>query len=958
MHSPGKWFVVVFLLVFWVDFNRSVAQQEVVCDRAFDVHPPIPLQHQGLTYVESIRLESRAGEVDRILLLLPVEEDNSQSIVELRGDGKGALEVFEVFRTEAASYPRAILGILAGDIDGDGLGDLLLQRSPRSFDLVTGTSDGRFVAGPSHLLKPAESAESPVLGDFDGDGKAELSYSARRRIYVAGYSSLGWSRRVIGDAPEAAKEPLVADLDGDGVDERLYYHKRDPKQLDVLEMGPSGPLSRRQRFVLPRKTAQPKIIDVDGDGRDEVLFFEIGPANMPYVYWLGRRNGSAIEVVWERDLPYRWAPHHILDMDMDGDDDIVAGMGSRETWAYRVLANQQADPPSDGTRIHGFLVLVGLVHADDDDRPDLVLYDSRHEGFVVHKGKRDGSFDDGFTYQRVARAGKLFGGDINGDGTADLISFPSGLWRGEDVVDIYLGEGGRRFAEARVIDSPGPADFSKITLLDIDRDGNLDLLVGGAMTRNRIFSIGYGIGDGSFAPWIDHDMGGEIRSSVFGDFDGDGDHDLAVYTFAAKGELELFRIEGRTWTPTDSKAFGGKPYLSMHAADFEGGGAKDLVRFTDFDDPLQEILRERLISLRFDETLPLWEEAEGRTISPQLSADLDGNGLDELVISTRIGPSERQLETLIWTGGPPLVSVWKGGPWNPTHTVDLDRDGLIDLLDGPRFRVMRGRGDGSFEDSTEPYWANGPGYADALLLGPSHRPPRVVRTLGELQDAFLGVMELSEKRADDDRSPPDVGVRTLPIVERSNGVATFDNRWRIAAVVTDECDSSPTLEQLSLQWNPSLTLAIVSNYRYGDQMAFHVYRDPSGTEADHAVLIGPDEAAVRFRWREVVESGLIALERGDIVALIADEEWGAGPRLFGDEDMLPPPTDLRLIERFVFEDGKLVRAVRRYPGSDLSVSARGRDRSGKIGEATISFNEEFERYCADPAAEAIICSSP
>ncbi len=209
---------------------------------------------------------------------------------------------------------------LVGDVDGDGLSDVIqfndgsdaiaVCRSLGSGwtcrDLHADFAGGDFPAGNGGA--GVWSGATPLVGDFDGDGKSDVIQFNDRWQSIPVCLSLGggWScknlaARIAGGAGNGVFQgatPLVADFDGDGRSDVIQYRPDAAtiavcsslgdgwscRDLAAPHTGGAGPAGNGGSGV---QRGVPIAADFDGDGRADLAMYDSRAATLPLCLSLG-----------------------------------------------------------------------------------------------------------------------------------------------------------------------------------------------------------------------------------------------------------------------------------------------------------------------------------------------------------------------------------------------------------------------------------------------------------------------------------------------------------------------------------------------------------------------------------------------------------------------------------------------------------------------------------------------
>jgi hypothetical protein len=276
-------------------------------------------------------------------------------------------------------------------------------------------------------------------------------------------------------------------------------------------------------------------------------------------------------------FPAGTAPAYIAMGDFNGDgrpDLAIANSGSNNLSVLLGTGNGGFSAASGSPFSVGYGPMsVGVGDFNRDGLADLAVANETSNGIIVLLGSGSGAFTatpqspfgTGMRPDAVAIA------DFNGDGNADLVV---ANWA-DNNVSVLLGNGNGGFTVAP--GSPYSIGDGPVSLAvgDFNGDGNADLALADA-TGNTV-QILLGNGSGSFKPALIRFTANKPSSVVVGDFNGNGKADVA-YTNSGSNNIAVLLGDGTGGfapAPGSPFAVGAQP-SSVAVGDFNADGKPDL----------------------------------------------------------------------------------------------------------------------------------------------------------------------------------------------------------------------------------------------------------------------------------------------------------------------------------------------------------------------------------------------
>jgi len=502
-----------------------------------------------------------------------------------------------------------------GDWDGDGDPDLAVANSGlaqageanRVYENVGGDLT------PAWLSTETDASDSLAWGDYDDDGDLDLfvgNMTGADRLYenTGGDLVLAWSTSETIDSRGVA----WGDWDDDGDLDLVVAHRdtADPLQvyendggfgtatgwtstetdqfvdvawgdvdadgdLDLVTAAVGSPQVRMWEYAADlspvwqsSKGSAVSAVDL-GDWNGDGLLDLAGALESASIDFVHDADGSSFHISpWTTNEAEITADIAWVDRDGDGDLDLFAAMDGTANLGWN-----NTGVSLESTAVSGAVVAQAVAWGDFEGDGDLDLAVAPKTGDVLVYYNVDGElYGTPATLTDTADTKGLAWGDWDGDGYLELA-----LARYGAVNKVFAGtaSGLNVAVPAWVEDATQMVTSWAVAWGDMDGDGLLDLAFGNSTTYYAQVYVNTGGGLPATHSWIGFAYAAESRDVAWGDWDGDGDLDLA------EGNLEgpnyVWINDGTTLGTVPVQTAESDRTWAIDWGDYDGDGDLDLL---------------------------------------------------------------------------------------------------------------------------------------------------------------------------------------------------------------------------------------------------------------------------------------------------------------------------------------------------------------------------------------------
>ncbi|MEM1318719.1 MAG: T9SS type A sorting domain-containing protein [Bacteroidota bacterium] len=579
------------------------------------------------------------------------------------------------------------------DMDGDGDLDLLITSSGDFRVSWLENEDGEGNYGARHIINSEQlfGMIDGQSGDVDGDGDLDVIVAATLGVWwyenLDGAGNFGPRRRVTDRSGNNSM--AVGDLDGDG-DPDLIITGYIAFEDDVLVFrNNNGGFSQGQ--TLTKDMDEVRLFDVDLDGDLDAV--TVGYRSMRW--YPNNGDGTFGTGVTVSSLAFLPIGGYVGDVDGDTDMDFltVSREDSTLVWFENLGNNMDFSDPHPIAL--SYPVDVGVIRGEDIDLDgDLDIWLGKNDDSALELYLNDGSANFNAVPAPATENGisMINYGDLDGDGDLDLILVSTIQ---DHIVWLENLDGKGDYGEENRLYPDLPNGIRHMELEDLDKDGDLDVLIGS--TIDGQISWLEKLGPGVYRPYeiLVEGIRGFTAFEV-GDLNGDGHLDLMVATGESKEIVWFEHLDGLiSFSPKRLIAQFDEETTDVSMRDLNNDGIQDVLYAREGWNGLGWL---RHMDGQGSFGNPIDLISNSRDGSAIIAADMDNDGDQDIIGGIGLAFYFENIDGAGTFGDRQILRGISG--LREIEAVDLDEDNDLDLLfaGGSSARFIENLGGGNFEE--------------------------------------------------------------------------------------------------------------------------------------------------------------------------------------------------------------------------------------------------------------------
>jgi hypothetical protein len=548
-----------------LDFAGSNGQVEVYLATESGFAVPVPLITPDALYNSCF---NTAGDLNGDgmpeIVSVNCDELNTVTIYVNNGDGTFRTGAYYNLTGDLYQWPSEAA---IGDLNGDGNADIVVSNEDGGdLGILLGRGDGTVATGKVNYGVGGYPWYTPLLADFNGDGLLDVVIPDDNFniVYLQGYGDGSFEASVNYPLPNSFDQfawsysVATGDFNGDGFPDVVVGQRNNYGSTGmVVYLGTGdGTFPPGVSYGESASLSYVTVADFNGDGKLDIAATDSLSGTVQI--FLGNGDGT-----FSVGLPFSTGgsgPLNVVtgDFNQDGKMDMAVANGGSGNIAvllgngdgtFAAAVTYPTTSYSPGT--------LAVADLNGDGYPDLAIaaYTDGPSAVGVFLANNDSSG----TFQTVTytvlngEAEYVTFGDLNKDGKLDMAVTEYDGTTYPGFIEIGLGNGDGTFGTLSAYPSSalaGPPDPANIQMLDINVDGNLDLVY--LNSNFGTLAVMYGNGDGTMNAPVEWPANSDVFGLALADVNQDGAVDVLVGNDYSGGVSVLLNATGTGTAPNYS----------------------------------------------------------------------------------------------------------------------------------------------------------------------------------------------------------------------------------------------------------------------------------------------------------------------------------------------------------------------------------------------------------------------
>jgi hypothetical protein len=473
---------------------------------------------------------------------IAVADSSHSNISVLLGYGNGTFAHYMSYSTGSLSS----VSIAVGDFNNDGNLDLVFtNQNDNNVGIFLGYGNGTFPQQISYLMPDKSNPVWVAVSDFNNDTILDIAvanFDGNTVSVIIGHGD-GTFRNITTYSTGNNSSPCsiaVGDFNEDSSMD-IAVANQNAQNIGIFFGYGNGTFSSQTTYSTGLGSVMTSIIvgDLNKDSVLDILVTDYGSGNgnIGVLYGYGDGNFTLLQIY---STGVNSNPTSVAIGDFDNDNRADLAVANSNTVTIGIMLQDKTKPFGTQTIFpigsDSSPTSVAVGDFNNDNRLDIAVANSGTNNIGVLLGLGDGTFDQ----QKVYSTGNYSGpssiavGDFNNDSQLDIAVANSNT----NNIGIFLGLGNGTFAVMTTFSTGISSNPSSVTVGDLNKDNQLDLVVANSGISSVL--IFYGYGNGTFTNPKSYSFGYDTRpqSVTIGDFNNDSLLDIAVAVYGT-GDVEI-----------------------------------------------------------------------------------------------------------------------------------------------------------------------------------------------------------------------------------------------------------------------------------------------------------------------------------------------------------------------------------------------------------------------------------